>query len=498
MPSQLHSCSISRHETNNYWQVRIKCNVCADYDLCVPCFKDGAKTRDHDPATHEFLVIEQHSIPIFDKEWGADEELCLLEGAEVYGLGSWADIADHIGGYRTKDEVREHYIKTYIESPNFPLPANADPGDKRLAEEIPRDVFQARKKRRIEERREEAKSAPPAAPKQKPTASVPACHEVQGYMPGRLEFETEFANEAEEAIQHMQFDPGEGENPRHELEPEAELKVLVLDIYNSRLTARADRKKVIFEHNLLEYKKNLALEKKKTKDELALANKAKPFARMMNHADFEAFTSSLEYEHNLRQAVAQLQDWRRMRIGDLKMGEKYEQDKVARAARPPPTGAFDRQAGIRPEKKGEKEANQKASLTVELTAPELPERLKPTPPAAPASNNTPMANGIHTKGPLTNGSTNTTLPPSNSQQEKKSRYAVTSLNGTAPLKLTNENSTDLHLLTKEEAEICSAIRVQPKPYLVMKEAILKEAMKNGGSLKRKVVKEICKVCGSSR
>ena len=441
-------------------------------------------------------MIEQHSIPIFDKDWGADEELCLLEGAEVYGLGSWADIADHIGGYRNKDEVRDHYIKTYIGTPNFPLPANANASDKLMAEEIPREVFQARKKRRIEERREEAKSAPPATPKQKPTASVPACHEVQGYMPGRLEFETEFLNEAEEVVQHMQFDPGDGLNARTgELEPEMEFKMIVMDIYNSRLTARADRKKVIFEHNLLEYRKSTQLDKKKSKDETILANKVKPFARLMNHADFEAFTSSLEYEYNLRQAVAQLQDWRRMHIGNIKSGEKYEQDKQARAARPPPTGVFDRQGGIRPEKKGEKETNQKAALTLELTAPELPERLKPSPPALVQTPNTILTtNGIQPKGPLTNGTMNATLPPPSSQHGKKHRYTVTPLNGTAPLKFNNDNSADLHLLTKEEAELCSIIRVQPKPYLVMKEAILREAMRNGGTLKRKMVKEICKVC----
>ena len=455
------------------------------------------KSRDHDPATHEFLVIEQHSIPIYDKEWGADEELCLLEGAEVYGLGSWADIADHIGGYRTKDEVRDHYIKTYVDSPNFPLPENADPGDKRLSEEVPREVFQARKKRRIEERREEAKSAPPATPKQKPTASVPACHEVAGYMPGRLEFETEFANEAEEAVQHMQFDPGDGLNPRNgEVEPEMELKMVVMDIYNARLTSRADRKKVIFEHHLLDYKKSVALDKKKTKEEIALANKAKPFARMMNHADFEAFTSHLEFEHNLRQAIAQLQDWRHMRIGDLKTGEKYEQEKQARAARPAPTGAFDRQAGVRPEKKSEKESNVKAAVTLELTAPELPERLKPLPPGSvPPPSITISANGTHAKGPLTNGTSNTAnIPPS--QHEKKTRYIVPPLSGTVPLKLTSENATDLHLLTREEAELCSTIRLMPKPYLVIKETVLREAMKNGGALKRKTVRELCKVCRS--
>lgn len=484
-------------------QVRIRCAhiVCNDYDLCVPCFAKGETSRDHDPKTHPFSVIEQHSIPVYARDWGADEELLLLEGAEVYGLGSWADIADHIGGFRTKEEVRDHYIKTYIESSKFPLPERADPKDVSLLEENPREKFQARKKRRIEERKEAAKSAPPATPKQKPTASVPACHEVQGYMPGRLEFETEFANEAEEAVQHMQFDPGDGTNPRtNELEPEMELKMVVMHIYNSRLTSRADRKKVIFEHGLLEYRKNAAFDKKRTKEERDLFNKAKPFARMMNRADFDTFTVNLEYEHNLRQAISQLQDWRQMRIGDLKTGEKYEADKQTRAQRPAPTGTFDRLAGVRISKPTP--PVEIPSATTALTAPELPERLKPTTSApAPASSVQPAAavntNGSTTKGPLTNGTSNThNLPSSQTQQQQqpqKPHYSIPPLSNTQPLKLTNENATDLHLLTKEEAELCSMLRLMPKPYLVIKEGLMKEAIKSGGGLKRKLAKEVCKV-----
>ena len=217
--------------------VRIHCadDKCADYDLCVPCFSKGESSRDHDPATHAYNVVEQHSIPIYTEDWGADEELLMLEGCEIYGLGSWADIADHIGGFRSKEEVREHYINTYVNSPHFPLPALADPSDRTLIEQIPREEFQARKKRRIEDRKQAQKDLTPLQPKAKPTASVPSCHEVQGFMPGRLEFETEYANEAEEAVQHMQFEPGEGINPRTgELEPEMELKMVIMDIYNSK------------------------------------------------------------------------------------------------------------------------------------------------------------------------------------------------------------------------------------------------------------------------
>ena len=132
------------------------------------------------------------------------------------------------------------------------------------------------------------------------------------------------------------------------------------------------------------------------------------------------------------------------------------------------------------------------SATTALTAPELPERLKPSPHA--------LVNGVvTTKGPLTNGTPNTSQPPPSASltngvaNEKKSRYTVPTIPGTQPLKLTNENATDLHLLSKEEAELCSVLRLMPKAYLAIKQGIIGEALKAGGVLKRKGVREICKV-----
>lgn len=40
---------------------------------------------------------------------------------------------------------------------------------------------------------------------QKPMTSQPANHEIAGYMPGRLEFETEYENEAEQSVKDMLF-----------------------------------------------------------------------------------------------------------------------------------------------------------------------------------------------------------------------------------------------------------------------------------------------------
>ncbi|KAF2452774.1 hypothetical protein BDY21DRAFT_328761 [Lineolata rhizophorae] len=468
--------------------VRIRCAhpACHEYDLCVTCFSDGKSSNAHNPATHSFQVIEQHSIPVFTEDWGADEELLLLEGAETYGLGSWADVADHIGGYRNKDEVSDHYVQTYIESSKFPLPERAAPEDKRLSDEVPREVFQARKKRRIEERKEQARTAPPATPKQKPTASVPACHEVQGYMPGRLEFETEYFNEAEEAVQHMQFEPVDGLAVQQAgpdsrtTDPELELKMTIMDIYNNKLTARVERKKVIFEHRLLEYRKAAAADKKRTKEEKELMLKAKPFARMMPHQDFDAFARGLEYELNLRQAIGQLQEWRRMGVGDLRAGEKYEAEKLQRAARGPAAGGPGAAGG--PNGAG---AGAGLDRLASIADAALPNGTDAAAAAAAA-----MANGSVT--PAKRGASvargGSAAPATTTPQPQPGLT-----NGQPGLKLSAEAAADLQLLTAEEREVCGALRLMPKAYLAMKEAVLREAVREGGRLKRKGVREAVRV-----
>lgn len=473
--------------------VRIHCAdpACHEFFLCVPCFARGEKAKAHDPATHPYHVVEQNSIPVYTDDWGADEELLLLEGSEKYGLGSWADVAEHIGGYREKDEVRDHYITTYIDSPLFPLPALADPSNTELSLRVPKEQFQQRKKRRIEERKEAAKAAPPATPKQKPTASVPSCHEVAGFMPARLEFETEHLNDAEEAVQHMTFEPGDGLDPvTHQMDEETLLKMTVFDIYNSKLMARAERKKVIFEHQLLEYKKNMQIQKKRTREENALVDKAKPFAKMMNHEDFEKLTKDLLLEHNLRQAIAQLQDWRQHGVADLKQGEKYEIDKAARAQKNQPQGQFDRLAQYNPKKK-DRDTDHLVSDASKLVTPDLPLRFQKNPKLVSVFSDAEptVENEFDKVFAEVNGSDHAAAA------KPRTRYHIEPLNNKAPWKLEEDKNLapDLQLLSEEEVQLCNALHIRPKPYLALKDGLLREAMKQGGTMKRKEARGICRV-----
>jgi transcriptional adapter 2-alpha len=126
--------------------VHVRCAVCSDFDLCVPvrvsplhvsrtgkltllcgeqCFLAGKQVGPH-RSSHPYRIISSHAFPIFKADWGADEELLLIEGAELYGLGNWADMAEHVGG-RTKEECEKHYMETYIWSSDYPLPVRAAP-----------------------------------------------------------------------------------------------------------------------------------------------------------------------------------------------------------------------------------------------------------------------------------------------------------------------------------------------------------------------------------
>ncbi|KAK5111288.1 hypothetical protein LTR85_012183 [Meristemomyces frigidus] len=462
-------CNVCSNDITSTVRIRCASKQCVEYDLCVPCFAQAKHNLHHDPRTHPYQVIEPHSIPIYDEGWGADEELLLLEGAEQYGLGSWADVADHIGGYREKDEVRDHYIHTYVNSPKFPLPERASPSDTRLSDQIPREEFQTRKRRRIEERKDAiAASATTAPVPAKPTSSVPSCHEVAGFMPGRLEFESEYFNEAEEAVQHMQFSPEEGINPATQhFDPETELKMVVMSIYNDRLTARTDRKRIIFNHKLLDYKKNMAIDKKRTKEQRDLYNKLKPFARIMSHPDFVTFCEDLEKEQNLRQAIVQLQEWRRVRISTLSAGEKYEGEKAARLARNTQAlGAFDRMPnGISRSKVPP--PPETATAVTEYTTKDLPVRLSPN-----------TANGLQTP-PLFETSPN--------------RPSLPAIPNLTPAKFDEESAPDWQLLGPAERDLCSKLRLQPKAYLAIKNAIFQEAYKSDGKLKKKNVREISRI-----
>ncbi|XP_024363193.1 transcriptional adapter ADA2 isoform X3 [Physcomitrium patens] len=100
--------------------IRIKCNKCPDFDLCVECFSVGVEITPH-KSNHSYRVIDNLSFPLIHPEWNADEEILLLEGVEMYGLGNWGEASEHVGT-KTKTQCFGHYMTTYMNSICSPLP----------------------------------------------------------------------------------------------------------------------------------------------------------------------------------------------------------------------------------------------------------------------------------------------------------------------------------------------------------------------------------------
>jgi hypothetical protein len=111
------------------------------------------------------------------------------------------------------------------------------------------------------------------------------------------DFDTEFENDAELTLADMEFKD-------EDTKWERDLKLKVLEIYNSKLDARIERKKFILERGLLERK-----EKKRSKEEREVYNNMRVFARFHSAEEHETFIQGLLSQYpELTDAREQLPD----------------------------------------------------------------------------------------------------------------------------------------------------------------------------------------------
>ncbi|KZT71728.1 hypothetical protein DAEQUDRAFT_755577 [Daedalea quercina L-15889] len=501
------------------------CEVGDGVDICPACFCSGKEFGQH-KRWHAYRVVELHSYPIFSEDWGADEELLLLEGIALQGLGNWQAIAEHVGT-RTKEEVQQHYQSVYIDSPDWPLPHmdrhfDVDPSE-----------FQERKRRRIST----MNTNPPPAPKVAPT-SAPSVHEVATFLPGRLEFEHELDNEAEDLVKDLEFgiclewggdqipeddnDPdvkararwgeelkakdtsggkhlpngisngllnghatnssspsresrgrsedtskADGNTEEGEVEeltqpppietPESlAFKLSLIESYNQRVDKRLENKAFMFDRGLLNYKQMQAAEKKRPKEDKDIVHRLRPFARLQTAQDFEEFCADILYESLLRKRIAELQHYRRMGLTSVADIDKYEADVVKRT-----------------------------QAKTNLSRDYYPERL----PQLRAGGRQSSVSDARTERGKSHEREST--PKSGAPAQGAPGTGPPGRKMPAPLNLAN--SPLLHLLTPEEQTLCSQLRIFPKPYLVIKETLVREYARRGGKLRRREARDLVKI-----
>ena len=104
----------------------------------------GRRAAPH-KACHAYHVVDNLSFPLFTLDWGADEELLLLEAVEMYGLGNWTEVSEH-GGTKSKLQCHAH-ARTYVNSPTAPLPDMSKVLGKEYAREEPKEEPKEKKRK---------------------------------------------------------------------------------------------------------------------------------------------------------------------------------------------------------------------------------------------------------------------------------------------------------------------------------------------------------------
>jgi transcriptional adapter 2-alpha len=358
-------------------KIRIKCAVCSDFDLCVECFSVGAEVKPH-KSNHSYRVMDNLSFPLICPDWNADEEMLLLEAMEMYGMGNWTEIGDHVGT-KSKEACIEHYNTAYMNSPCFPLPdmthvvgknrkellamAKSHAEDKKghslladikLKEETPFSPSRVKIEdshklgggpagrllsgttaiKRVSSNMVQVKDSHDSVkledhlsgrsfggnkPKQSKDEG-PSLMDISGYNPKRQEFDPEYDNDVEQLLADMEFKEADNDE-------EHELKLRILRIYAKRLDERKRRKDFIIERDLLHHNR---FEKDLSEEEKSICRRYDVFMRFHSKEEHEELLNTVISEHRILKRIQQLTEARAAGCHSSVEADAYLEKKIKR------------------------------------------------------------------------------------------------------------------------------------------------------------------------
>lgn len=224
-------CTYCEEKVNAKRGIYIKCSTCQDIKLCLECFSAGATIAEHE-SDHPYELVDCGSFPIIDESWKAYEELALLEAIELYGIGSWTDIANAVET-RSAEECCDRYLRIYVDNFFGRCSWNA----------IEKDLYHVHDHTCTHNQ--------PLSP----SLSLPEKHKIVeidkdqqlrlGYMPKRDDFEREYDNDAELCVSKLAV------NANDDSELDQDLKIAHINMYTDRLRERFRRKRIVLEYNLV-------------------------------------------------------------------------------------------------------------------------------------------------------------------------------------------------------------------------------------------------------
>ncbi|CAG2158354.1 unnamed protein product [Oppiella nova] len=467
--------------------IRVKCNECQDFDLCLQCFSCGAEIGSH-RSRHSYQLIVSPFTPLrgcrdcgtfpiltTTHKWRALDEIALLEAIEQYGFGNWTAIADSVGLKDvTSDEAKEHYCSYYVLG------------------SIGRAVWnQVNTDSSVAMRDHTCPNDGPLSPGL--TTPLPAITEVSrqdedalGYLPKRDDFEREFDNECESLVSTLSVNNSEDDDL------EISLKLAHVSMYQKRLKERFERKGIAREYGLVSHffkshnsfkdlnhstpQKNAnCLNKKNSKQsssqesesesplKSAFEEKYKPFIRFQSEEESRELFKNMKREKELKAKIKELMRYR-------KNGLKRRSEVIGfESAR---------------NKRQKRKENKKKSVSDVLLSPLISELFicfSFQTPSAAAS-----IGSVHKRSLGTATKTGEPTKDQNSTVSQTTKKGTKVSSELAPKLVNNQkNEFDVsslpgcRLLSDREKKLCSTVKLRPSQYITLKTLILKDHNQRG-------------------
>lgn len=434
-------------------EIRIRCAVCPDFDLCGDCFAVGAETHPH-KNTYDYRIVDCLDVPLFTKDWTINDELLMLEGIDKCGVGNWKVISEYMNGSKTPKQLEEHYWETYMGRHGHCLPQTVL-GQDNVVKPLVSEYSTGSKYTEVPTNcgkdwkysvgetvvRDDGKSA---YAKQKDRQEVQQRldklpgSDLPGFIPLREDFDIEHENDAELLLADMEF--MDDDHPS-----EKELKLQIVNIYNKKLDSRNKRKRYAIDRGLVDFKKQQHQDRKRTKEERELAMRLRMFARFHSAEEHESLVDGLIRARRLRSQIELLQHCRSVGIRTLDQARQYEIDRKKR----------EQELKARKQRENDAYLHQNAGSSSSSSA-----RRRTGDDEELMSLDYGRRGGART-----------------------SRGNGDSLDNLGDAVVDISKAPGVELLTDKEMELCTKVPLLPMHYLAAKDAIVREAYRNGALTK---------------
>ncbi|XP_025162392.1 transcriptional adapter 2-alpha isoform X1 [Harpegnathos saltator] len=271
----------------------VRCAVCVNVEICLPCFANGREIDAH-RNDHDYLIIKNEFPLINGSGWNAKQELKLLDVVQQCGFGNWTDMGRMMHG-KSAEECKQHYLQHYVDSQTLSgLPRIKESRASLFGSDPTPYLY------KLQDLEEPPRFAPNAV-----NAKL-----LAGYNAARSDFDVNFDNHAESLVADLNFDefqPGD-----YDYKLGQALQVAMVQAYNNRLRERMRRLGIIRKHGLIAFRKTMFwIQRYENTITRPLAERLLTFMQLVDGMDFDYIMEGLHRVGELKNQINTLLEFRR-------------------------------------------------------------------------------------------------------------------------------------------------------------------------------------------